>query len=209
MQNLFIWNKSFNKMRRIVSKQKEKSKERFNQIIVGLVLIFLMVLSILGYSLGNKEPPSQQEKVIYNGIEFVNVNGFWTVKEGNLEFIFQYNPNQVEKIDSSVNPIETYYDKPLYIASESDEALAEIYVNMNALVLRMQKACLNNSNISVECEEGLPIKTCSDNFIVIEESNITGITQENGCVFIKGNKDDLVSISDEFLFKVLGIEQSL
>ena len=65
----------------------------------------------------------------------------------------------------------------------------------------MQIACLD----SAKCPENLPIKTCEDNFIIIEEKNKTAITQENKCIFIQGAKENLTKITDEFLFKVIGI----
>jgi len=189
-------------MRRILSKKEQKSKERFKQILVGIVLIFILTLSILGYSLLGKEGTSQEEKIVYNGIEFIKMNDFWVLEQGDLQFIFKYNPKEVEKIDSQINYIDSYYNKPLYISSENTEAITEIYMNMNNLVLRMQNACLSEEN----CEGDLPVKSCDDNFIIIKESNITGITQNQSCVFIEGPKESLVRLSDEFLFKTLGIE---
>ena len=93
--------------------------------------------------------------------------------------------------------------EPLYLFSANQEASAEIYNNLYQIVQRMQPACLNEE----ECDENLPIKTCEDNFIIIEESEEIEIKQENNCVFIRGPQDSLIKITDEFLFKVLGIRQ--
>jgi hypothetical protein len=189
-------------MRRILTKKQQKRKERFNQIIVGIVLIFLMMLSIIGYSLiGRNSDEEQGEKVIYNGIEFINKNGFWVVALEDTQLIFKYNPQEVEKIDSLVNNLNSYYNQPLYIYSENTEASNEIYKNMNPFVERMQNACLEEG-----CGEDLPVKNCSNNFIIIREKNITGINQNQSCVFIEGPKENLVRLTDEFLFKVFGIE---
>ena len=189
-------------MRRILSKKEQKSKERFNQILVGLILIFIMMLSIIGYSLlGKDSGEKQQEKVVYNGIEFVNKNGFWVLEQAGMEFVFKYNPKEVERIDSEIDYLDSYYNAPLYINSESEEAASEIYRNMDPLVLRMQNACLEEG-----CEENWPVKDCESNFIIIRESDITGITQNQGCVFIEGSRESLVRLSDEFLFKIFGIE---
>ena len=188
-------------MRRILSKKKQKSKDRFKQILVGLVLIFILVLSMLGYSLMGRESSSQEEKIIYNDLEFINKNGFWVLEQEGIQFIFKYNPEEVEKINSSVNSINYYYDKPLYINSEDGESTTEIYRNINQLVQRMQEACLNKE----DCVGDLPVKGCDSNFIIIRESNITGITQNQSCVFIEGPKENLTMLSDEFLFKIFGI----
>ena len=190
-------------MRKILTKREQKSKERFNQIIVGLVLVFLLMFSIVGYSLIGRDSSSQdEEKVIYNGLEFTKVNEFWVLEQEGAEFIFRYNPEEVERIDSQINYINSYLNQPLYIYSENLESTSEIYTNMNKLVQRMQNACLNKE----DCEGDLPIKGCDSNFIIIRESDITGITQNQSCVFIEGPKENLVRITDEFLFKILGIE---
>jgi len=65
----------------------------------------------------------------------------------------------------------------------------------------MQNACLEEEG----CKEDWPTKTCEDNFIIIEEKNETSIIQDNNCVFIQGPQENLTKISDEFLFRVLGV----
>ena len=190
-------------MRKILTKSKQKNKERFNQILVGFVLIALMFLSVLGYSMvGNLK--SEEEKVIYNGVEFTNKNGYWLTNMGNYQFIFSYSPKEVGEIEGLVNYINLYSGQPLYISSQDSDSTVEIYTNFNQIAQRIQSACINNES----CEdEKLPIKTCDSNFIIISESNITSIVQNQSCVFIQGPKENLLNITDEFLFKTIGIRQ--
>ena len=64
-------------MRKIQTKEKQKSKERFNQIIIGLILVFLMVLSTMGYSLMSKSSNDKsQEKVIRIVAGIINPENF-------------------------------------------------------------------------------------------------------------------------------------
>lgn len=189
-------------MRRILTKKQQRSKERFNQILIGLVLVFIMMLSVLGYSLGGREDSGERETMMFNGLEFIKMNDFWVLEQGEAQFIFQYNPEEVEKIDSQVNFFNSYYNQPLYVYSEDLDATSEIYRNMGPFVQRMQNACVSEEN----CEGDLPIKECDSNFIIIRESSITSITQNQSCVFIEGPKENLVRLTDEFLFKTLGIE---
>ena len=65
----------------------------------------------------------------------------------------------------------------------------------------MQGACPEN----VTCAEDIPTKTCEERFIIIQESNETNIIQNESCVFITGKKEDLVKITDEFLYKAIGL----
>ena len=190
-------------MRKIISKYKEGKRKRRNGMIIGLILVGVMLFSVLGYAFrggGNDDV----EKLNYNGFEFVEQNGFWFTSIENFQFAFRYNPQQVEEIDSELKYLENYYGKPLYISSENSEAELEIYRNLfyqNQIVQRMQSACLEEE----ECDENLPVKTCENNFIIIKKNNNSEIIQEENCVFIKGGEENLTKITDEFLFKILGI----
>jgi len=191
-------------MRKITSKYKEDKKKKRNGIIVGVILIGVMFLGIFGYSFqGKNDEEDNAKKINYNGFEFVEQNGFWFTNIGNSQFVFRYNPQQVEEITSELKYLDNYYGKPLYISSENSEAELEIYRNLfyqNQIVQRMQSACLEEA-----CDGNLPVKTCEDNFIIIKENNTNEIIQEENCVFIKGRQENLTKITDEFLFKILGI----
>ena len=139
-------------------------------------------------------------------------NGFWFVSEGDFNFVFRNNPEQVEEIDSELGYFNSYVGKPLYVYSESDEAELEVYRNFfyeNVIVERVQSACLDEKddvfNLSSDCEEDIPIKDCTNNFIIIREAETSAIVQEDNCVFVQGERDNLVEITDEFLFRVFGI----
>lgn len=182
-------------MRKLVSKhEKEKSKRR-NQIILGVILVFVMVVSTLGFGFGGRGGSSN--KITYNGVEFVEQNSLWTA--GN--FVFKYNPNQVSDIGFIMKTIYDYQGLPLYIYSEHPEAELEIYTNLNQIAQRVQRACIEGE----ECIGDLPMKTCSDNFIIIKENINNSITQEDNCIYIIGAEEELVKLADQFLFKILGI----
>jgi hypothetical protein len=196
-------------MRKITLKHTKRKKDRMKQFIVWGVL-FIMLFSTIGYSFLGRESESIK-KLDYNGFEFTNQNGFWLLNIGNLEFAFKYNPNEVEEINSELKYLDNYYEKPLYIFSESNEATSEIYTNLNQVVLRMQPACLEEDilkeyNVSKECDKTLPTKTCEDNFIIISETNDTKLIQDKNCVFIQDRQENLLKITDEFLFQTLGIK---
>ncbi len=190
-------------MRSIVQK---KESNRTNQILLGVGLVVIMFISVAGYSLQSQGNGNNQnnKKITYNGFDFVNQNGLWFLEIGSFQFYFNYNPNQVKRSNSQVNLLNTYSGKPLYIYSEDNSAASEIYQNLfyqNGIVQRIQSACLNES-----CDENSPVKTCSDNFILIKANNETSITQNESCVFIEGPKENLTRITDEFLFKILGVD---
>lgn len=200
-------------MRKLLSKHEENKKRKRNQLTVGLVLIFLMFFSTIGFAFqmfgGEREQVNQQtqtpQTINYNGFEFREQSGFWILNKDNINFVFRNNPYQVTKIDSVINPLNNYLNRPLYINSESIEAESEVQTNLLQFVEEIENACLEKCNEN----EQLQIRSCEDNFIIIKEiteNEQSGISQENNCVFIKGKKTDLVKLTDEFLFKLLGVE---
>lgn len=191
-------------MRKIISKKEEEKRGRRNQFIIGGILILVMMLSVIGYSF-NKEEKESVDKIIYNGIEFIKESNSWNTNIENFQFSFRYNPKETEEINSELNLLDNYENKPLYIYSENTEAEIEIYRNLfyqNQIVQRVQDACLGGE----KCDKDSPIKNCENNFIIIKESNNTEVKQQENCVFIRGKNEDLVKISDSFLFKIIGLQ---
>lgn len=188
-------------MRKIATRGEEGKRKRRNQLIVGIVLVLVMLFSVLGYGFRSQEPEEDSKKVIYNGFEFESSSDFWLLEMGNTQFVFKYNPKEVERVGVELNSLASYQGKPLYISSENEEAEFEIYRNLDQFVLRRQYACLDEP-----CAGDLPVKTCEDNFIIIRENNVSNIIQDNNCVFILGPRENLTRISDEFLFKIIGVE---
>jgi len=192
-------------MRKILSKEEEAKKTRRNQFLIGGAMILVMFASVLGYSL-SREQTNSTEKITYNGIEFTKQSGLWAAQIGGYQFFFEYNPQETERVNSALNPLKNYANKPLYIYSENIEASSEIYRNLfyqSKIVERVNPACIEGG----KCEGNDPIKTCESNFIIIRESNSTkSIRQNNSCVFIEGDMGNLTKLSDEFLFKIIGVQ---
>jgi len=161
-------------MRKINTLKNKEKKDRTKQFLVGGVLIFIMLFSVLGYGFYGDGGSNNNQNINYNGFEFVNENGLWSVDIGNINFIFKNNPNEVPKISSEINYLNTYSKKPLYIKSESNEAEFEVFNNLRQVVQRMQYACVNKD----DCEDNLPIKNCTNNFIIIQVSDNIDIIQE-------------------------------
>jgi hypothetical protein len=186
-------------MRRLTPKHIQKKKDRKNQLIVGFILMGVMVLGTLGFAFTFADRQDVR-RVIYNGYEFVDYNGYWVTEVGGMEFLFTKNPNELKEISAEVNPLINYQGKPLYFVSEESQAIYQISINLGRLVLRMNPACLDE-----DCEEDFPIKTCNDNLIIIQEAEISEIFTEDNCVFIKGPNKDLLELTDIFLLKTIGI----
>jgi len=208
-------------MKRIISKKQRERKERKNQIILGLILVLLMVLSLGGYALmsGSNSSNTQNQIIKYNQIKFIENSGNWYFNLYDSEFETKYNPEELENLSKIIfndfnnsnftKILSDYQNKPLYFSGDSENFMNcfyEINKNINPFILRQQLACLENEI----CSKDLPIKNCEqDNLIIIknsEDSDLnTKIYQKDNCVFIITNQEDSIKSCDLFLFKILGI----
>ena len=152
--------------------------------------------------------PNSSNKLKYNGLTFIKTEtGYWQTTIGELNFLFRYNPEEVEGITDQPTenfPLATdYLSKPLYYTTTNSLTYSEISQNTMYFVERFQQACLNETN----CPENIPIKNCTENFIILKYEEEPSITFEENCVFISGNQEGTLKLIDDFLFRLLGIKQ--
>lgn len=158
----------------------------------------------------NTAQTQEEKQITYNNYVFQKQNDYWITRKNNLDLIFRYNPLEIQEINNieSLN-LNNYYNKILYLYSESDDAKREIYNNLhpqnNEIVKRMQTACLNSSD--EYCSKKDPIKNCNQtgNFIIIKESDTTEINKNQNCIFIKSPRENLTKTTDEYLFNLFEI----
>jgi hypothetical protein len=196
-------------MNKIITKEQRERKNQRNQLIVGGILIFLMVLAVFGYALTvNDNNSSSLKKIKYKDINFVknpDSLDYWQFQYQGYNFITKYNPKEVENISFfSYIGIMDYANKPLYLVGNDGENNMETVRNLNSFVLRIAEACIDKN-----CSGNLPIKNCSiDNIIVIREpmeNEKERVYQEEKCTLIIANYENMVRYEDAFLFKTLGI----
>ena len=151
----------------------------------------------------------------YNGYEFTNQGSYWYLTLGGKDYFFQYNPFQIQEsfnlTTENLKYLSAYSGAPLYINSQENvNAESEIGRIFSGVSLRTQKACLNNSGTTLKnCDVNLPMKDCSNNFIIVRtsEDNENRIYQEDNCVFIEGPSENLIKLTDYYLFKIMGIKE--
>lgn len=193
-------------MRQILTQKEIESKKRKNQIVIGIILAVLMILSTAGFAFlntGFSAQSGETSKENYNGYEFVlESNGLWSADVQGNKFFFRYIPKELEGINVPYVSLGNYAGKILYFDSDDSRVEREIASVLQYYAQRIQYACLEGG----ECKnEELPIKNCDENIIIIEESNFTEITTNSNCVFIRGKSSDKVKAADAFLYKLLGI----
>jgi hypothetical protein len=195
-----------NNIRAIESKSDIEKRKRRNQWIIGGILLVIMFGSTFGYAISSfNNDNTGNNKINYKGYEFIGENGFWTTTIGSYDFMFKYNPTEVERIEiggDGLRYLSSYSGLPLYLFTEDSGAQVEINRNMANVILRFQGACPEKMN----CTQDWPVKDCSNNFIIIREANESRIYQNESCVFIEGPQGNLTQLADEFLFWTTGIE---
>lgn len=170
-------------------------KEQRRKRISGIFIISLLLLSTLGFafSMVNFGGQNVQEQV--QG--FSNNGQYWIYTAGNQQYLFTHHLEEVNA--SSYNVSKTIADfsgRQIYIDSQLTGGLQEVYSSLGPYLGRVNEACYG------PCNRDLPERDCSSEpFIVIRESNISSITENQSCIFINGNMKTL----DAFLYKVLGI----
>ena len=86
-------------MRKIITQEEKEKKIKRNQLIIGIVLIGLMVLSSLSFAFINNTTSNINEKIEYKGIKFViNENGYWSFNVQGTNFLTKHNPKETEDI---------------------------------------------------------------------------------------------------------------
>ena len=189
-------------LRKIKTQEEIAKKKKQTQIIVGTAMIFLLVVSTLGFSLSTRISEDTQE-IEQNGFKFFQENGRWNTYIEGQNFNFAYLPSQVEEVSvEGIYDLTNYAQKPLYFVGTS-QASSEILNTLERYISRNQEACIEGE----DCREDFPTKTCEDNLIIFKESkelesSTDKIYKENNCVFIIG---DQIKSADAFLYKVLKI----
>lgn len=188
-------------LRKIKSQEEIDRKNKRNQRIIVLVMIFLIGFSILGYAIMSREDSTKgTDSVQYGGLEFVNSNDFWVTTINGKVFYFSNLPDFIKNISIEGNySMEEYSNNVLYFINLNPQSSTVVYA-LQDVVLRMQEACIVDLNCT---NKEFPIKNCSeDSIIVFKEALINKVYRQERCVFIEG---DLSSGSDRFVYRLLNI----
>jgi len=193
-------------MRRIRTHKDKKKSQKKNQIIIGIILIVVMFGSVFGIIVNSFDNSNNtQTSVKYNGHTFDYSNGLWNTNIGSYVFSIVNKPSELSNVtyvNNTLKGLNSYAGQPLYMASGNNyDSAAEIFRNLNPVVERFQNACLANET----CEGNYPIKDCTSNLIIIKESTLPRIYQDNNCVYIEGDSADLGKLTDSFLLKIAGL----
>ncbi len=184
-------------MRRIRTQEEIAKSDKRKALIIGLILIFLMLFSTAGYALlsggflGGSGTGSETE--VSDG----TFNGnYWIYQRFGAQLFLTYSMEEISSIPVNINlGLADYSNQPVFLASDSDIVNVEISNNLGQFTGRLQEACYG------PCEDDLPEKGCSELLIIYEESENPEVSQQESCIFIKG---DLKAV-DAFIYKIFEI----
>ncbi|MBT3582901.1 hypothetical protein HN510_03730, partial [Candidatus Woesearchaeota archaeon] len=78
-------------MRQLISRKDLERKKRINQLLIGIVLIGLMVLSTLGFAFSGRGDDDSIQVVEYKGVEYSRQGEQWYFNVQGMDFNTRYN----------------------------------------------------------------------------------------------------------------------
>ena len=195
-------------IKRLETAQEIKRKEKRRQYTLAIVLIVVLFGSVFGIVVNSfgSSSSSQSNQIKYNGYTFGQAYGYYNLSLGSYNYFFTFLPNETATVPVLTNfsrKISSYSGKNVYIVYESYSQYLELSQNLNQYGERVQGACTSGE---VCPDANLPVKDCTDNLIIVKNSTINKIYEDNNCIYIEGDKADLLKLTDEFLYRELDIK---
>jgi hypothetical protein len=178
----------------------EREKKR-NQLVIGIVMTVLIVLSSAGYAIMSREDSSTRtQKVTYGNLVFQSINGYWQTQLGNKVLYFNNLPQNVSEIPLTINiTLNDYSGKTVYIVN-NNPAASSLATSLEGITSRIQEACLNETDC---IEKNVPLKDCSSYLIVYETAQNNSIEMKDKCIYLRG--DDFFALTDKLVYRLFNI----
>lgn len=180
--------------------------------IVSWFIVFIMVFSILGFVMLQGE--DNINRVKYKDIVFDNQNGLWVTTIDDIDYSFEYLPEDVSDISVEEEVLDILADK-----KEIDTTYdfnSEYSKGISLGQYRMMKN-LEKKNVYVvrgttnKTQYDLPVVRCENatSFIPViyfKKSENTRVYVDNNCVVAEALSElDIVRVSNNLIYNYLGI----
>jgi len=183
-------------MRPIESEEIREKRKKRNQLIVGVILIGLMVLSSAGYALINSFTGSSGNQITKYGLTYDG--SYWSGNVQGYPISLTLDPDQAANISVilSDTTLSSYSGQLVYVASDDPFSFSQIATNLGPFTAGVREACFG------PCDKNLPEKTCADNLIVINSTAAyPSVYRRDNCIFVEGNSDS----TEALLYRLLGL----
>ncbi|MAG38494.1 hypothetical protein CMO90_00220 [Candidatus Woesearchaeota archaeon] len=190
-------------LRRIESKKNRKKK-----LLVGGLLAFLMVFSMLGVILSN----STDDTLEYNEFKFSREESFFVTKINGKQFYFSYLPQNlllIEKPEILKNKIKLPMIYLSFNPENKVENLRYIDLIRNDLFTIVDSAVV--SAVSKESSNYLlPVISCENatSYVPVfyfNISNETSIIERNNCLIFNAQNIEILKLRDLIVYTYLGV----
>lgn len=182
-------------MRKILTAEQIEKRDKKRARLLTILMLVLLLGSTAGYAFfsGTSDKASKSS----NGLQ--QIGNQWVLTSNGTQFAFSSSPDSAREVNISslIYDLNSYYQKPLYIVSNSSYAAYEIASTLGKFASRAQEACYGN------CTLDLPQKNCTTDLLVVYNESLieNKVYQKDNCVFIDGN----MTAVDAFLYKVMGL----
>lgn len=186
----------------------ERKSDKAKQIVMGVVIALIMVLSTFGIIIGN-----QTNSMRYNDYKFEYHGNQYVTKINGKQMLFYSLPTQSDFIN--VSSIVSNKIKEAYILmltfNPGDTANIQIIEQVRFdLSQDLNKVVLNGVlNISDEYP-ALPRITCANAtlktpVIIMNMSDTTGIVDVDNCIYINARGTEFLRMRDRLLYSYYGV----
>jgi hypothetical protein len=188
--------------------KRERKSDKAKQIIMGVVIALLMILSTFGIIIGNQTSSSR-----YNGYKFsINGNQYATKINGK-EMLFYSLPSQSDfiNVSSSIpNKIKEAYIVMFTFNPQDTVNIQILEIVRFDLSQYIDKVILNGVlNASTDYPD-FPVITCANAtlqtpVIIMNMSDATGIVDIDNCIYINARGTEFLRMRDRLLYSYYGV----
>lgn len=185
-------------------KDKEKKAERRKQLLIGGIIAFVMIASIIGFAVTNTSD-EVQNRVKYKDYVFYRTESGWVTTIANTRFGFRSIPLDLENITmpNLIIPSKVYLTTDSSEMINGDYSLSRLAGILQYKGINVQRACIDPG-----CGLDVPLVKCSEqkSIIYIKYGNFTGLHQDGNCLAIEAeNNDDLDKLTERVVYFLLGV----
>jgi len=194
-----------------MARRRKKKQSIFNKkTFLGAFIVGIMVLSGLGYMMGDSESPTS-----YKGHKFSQQGDLWVTEIDNKLFGFLNHPDDIDHInvsDEAMNRLKTA--KFVYIVFDPD---SEIVSSIEVARMQMEKELFDLGIFPVSAITmnsslyDLPLITCANATEMIPvlyfiQDEASGVSFENNCVIASAIDDyDIPILKERLMYGIYGI----
>lgn len=185
---------------------KEKKEKRTKSFLIVIFIVIIMASSTIAYIYIK---PSEEDKTDYryNNYEFFKAEQGWITTIGNTQFLFDYNPGELEEI--SVKDLNLNIENKAYITLDMAEKDNNMDYSINKLGRTIRYAgrsvflaCINEEN----CPD-IPLVDCDNQNKVfyLKKAEKNKVYMKDNCVVIEGDAIGISKLVDRISYSLLGV----